>query len=285
MKRVIVTPVTQAKLAQLLCAYLADQKQAFDEWHLWINTEDAKELEGIASLASSCDWITCVAPEGSNPQAGRLNLWRFHAGCTEAGSAYLRLDEDIVWLHPAFVQTLFEFRESSPAFLVHANVVNNAFLARVHERLGLVPSAASVSAAAFAEAAHSRVLAGIEAGDTGDWTFARWRLWQGEAVPLDAVAWLGAEFQAFEGRVPMDYEAWLCGERPARIGKENVVCGRALCVKHGHAGEAVLDRYLALIVKTEPDVVTTPPAPPPQEPPPPPAAPRKRRASTRKTTV
>lgn len=330
MRRIVCTPATDVSKLQLLCAHLAAQRADFDEWHLWVNTSDPAELRAMDALAAAHPaWIRAKSPEGSYPPAGALNLFRFYAGCTDAGTAYLRLAEDVVWMAPSFVKTLFEYREARPqAFLVHANVVNNPFLSRLHERLGRVSSRAGRAETAagtqpFAEDVHRALLSSIAAGAAGDWTFAEWRLMDRERVTLDAFSWLGSEFEQFSGRVAMDEEPWLCTERPARIGRESLVCGRALCARVGAAGEElpedVMAGYLALLVKPEPpeeaapapvapapvaeveiaappaaaaaEGASSPPPPPPeaaaaaaQEAVPPPA-PRKKRPARRSTAV
>ena len=310
MGRIIVTGVTQAARAMRLKRFLESQKDSFDEWHLWINTSDPAQVPVVTE-----PWIKIVNP--GDGDGGSLS--RFMPGYCGSGTAYARLDENIAWMDPAFVKTLFEYREGSSHFLVHANVVNSSPLAHVHERLGCITSraAASFERPSFIiddqVAKTDKYIAVVVAsfkdsvaqGDTEAWTFGRWMLYH-ELVDLYAFAWLGSHFDVFGGRVAMEETPFLCRDYPRRYGMLSSVCGKALCIRCEEdivsppvaAEEPVVAPVVAPVAAEEPVVApvvaaeepvvapvvaaeesTTPPPPDAAASAPP--APRKRRATRR----
>lgn len=302
-RRIIVTGVTQASRAMRLKTFLESQKEHFDEWHMWINTRDATQVPAVTQ-----PWIKIINPGDADPAD---SLSRFMPGYCDTDTAYARLDENIAWMDPSFVKTLFEYREAAAShFLVHANVVNSSPLAHVHERLGCVSSKAGratfvmddpvAKSDDYSADVVSSFKDSVAHGSTEAWTFGRWMLYH-EHVDLHAFAWLGCHFDVFGGRVAMEETPFLCSDHPRRYGMPSSVCGKALCI---WSHEDIIARSEpeptpepAPTPEPEPEPAPTPepapasaefvettppPADPPADPPAgPPAAPRKRRATRR----
>lgn len=226
MKRVIVTPAGRRRYMELLAAHLKQQRSSFDEWHLWLNTNDPDDIAYCRSLDA-----VVVEPEGSNPAEGSRNIHRFFPGDScELGTLYLRLDDDVVWLEDGFVEAIFAAREQErDAFLMSANIVNNAICSHLHWRLGQVGRCGYAcmdevgwKTPSYAEHVHRRF---IDADDLENWKFPRWWL-GGERFSINAMAWRGGDFARFGGRVEADEEQWLterAGQGP------NMIYGRAMC--------------------------------------------------------
>lgn len=266
MRRVIVTPATDAACVERLHGLLGAHRADFDEWHLWLNTDDEAQRQALRRVAAASDgWVHAV---DAGPGSGRYGVPRFYslkapsptcASYTDASTTYARLDERLAWLCPGFVRALCEHQELNPAyFVVFANVVGDPYF--------------------HGPAPHASFAADVEGGRAGAWEVPPRALEDRPVVELRAAAWLGSSFEAFGGRVALDETAWLCRDYPFKLGKHTALCGHALCAL---VGEGEDDPY---------NQPATPP-PPPEEPaaaaavPEPPAAPRKRRYTRRTARV
>ena len=194
MKRIVVTPVTHASARLLgLAALLKAQRHSFDEWHLWTDGASG-DLADVLALDPAGEWVRVSTPTGAYRAAdGTLHTEPCFSLCTDSGTAYLQLSDQIGWVDDAFVATLFEFRESTryQHAVVHAAVGD--------ETAG--------DESAGDESAGDKVLV--------------------DPIPLHAFAWMGSEFVPFAGRVPLDAEEFLGRQWPERIGRPNAVCGAA----------------------------------------------------------
>ena len=271
MRRIIVTPAGRQRYLELLLRHLAAQRGSFDEWHLWRNTQVPEDIQYMQGLADKHDWIRVVTHPDSRPGDGNFNIHRFFQYAADPECVYLRLDDDIVWLEPGFVETMFAFRVANPQyFLTFGNIINNAVIAHVHERMGKVWSSqgrvsyqcmcpVGWNNGPFAQDLHDAFLAAIDAGTYGAWHFDLWKLYHYERVSINAVAWLGSEFEAFGGAVGADEEAWLTTTKPVDLQKMNAVCGNALCVHYAFHTQRphlettdVLARYDAVAPRNAP---------------------------------
>lgn len=266
MRRIVVTPSGRRRYMYLLARHLDAQKSTFDEWHLWLNTHDAKDIEYMHRLAASRDWIRVVTAPGSDPGEHNLNIHRFFGGYAEPGTSYVRLDDDVVYLQPGFLATLFAYREAHPEpFLVYANIINNAVVSHLHQRAGLVRTQLGQCGYAcmdplgwntprFAEDVHASFVDDVRDGKLREWHhFSVHPLTQYERVSINAISWLGERFSTFGGAVGRDEEQWLAVEAPRQFGAPNVILGNAVCAhfafhtQRAHMdGTGVLARYAAL---------------------------------------
>lgn len=257
MRRVVVTPATDVGLVARLYQCLLPHKADFDEWRVWVSTDDQQARDALVDFAAQHEWIVAI-DEGGGPGA-QTKMYRT---CRDVGTLYARLDERLSWLSPAFLSTLFGYlREYTVFFLVFPSVQGNPF---------------------------------FDTHPTG-------ALNDRPIVRMDAFAWHGSEFDAFQGRVPEDEATWLCRDRPFRLGKYTAVCGDAVCVLGDTptpaavveavqeasveaaveaAVEDAIDSVVIEQVFTPPSESTPAPIEDVSEPPPPP---RKRRPSTRRS--
>ena len=236
MRRVVVTLASDPGAIDLLEKHMAHQKDEFDEWHLWVNSADA------SVFIKKHDWMHVINHPQSTP--GPYNMYRFFSlrdptpTCSSYGDAatvYAFVGERVAWLCPTFFKELFESRlaDTSP-FAVFANCVGNSFFGYIHHRMGAVRGSLKpgygahddvASSDRFREECHRSFAEGLPRYE--GWTFGQWVLWDHEAVALDAFAWLGSEWG--QAGLPMELDSWLCTTYPFKIGKRNVVCGRAVC--------------------------------------------------------
>lgn len=262
--RIVVTPAGRGRYLDLLLAHLAAQKDAFDEWHLWVNTAVVKDIGWAERTAARHEWVKCVYLDDyphPPPDSRNIHLF-FPEDAVDPESAYLRLDDDVVYLEPGCVSRIFEYREAHPEpFLVYANTVNNAVCTWLHQHGGLVvPSGKRAGYAcvddvgwkdpAFAQEVHEAFLTD-RAPFKG---FGTWVLSDHERVSINAVSWLGRDFAEFDGLVGEHEEMWLSVEKPRALKRTCVILGDALCchfafhTQRAHLDASdVLDKYRALM--------------------------------------
>jgi hypothetical protein len=240
MSRVIVTPAGRAAYLRLLSRHLAAQTKSFDEWHVWLNTDVKSDLQFCSELAAAYPWVRLVPLDV--PFARNFTIHSFFKHCVNTTTTYLRLDDDVVWLEPDFIEKMFAFRERRREyFLVYGNIVNNAITSHIYQRCGVIDyrygncgydclDPVSWHAPQFAQHLHEQFLSSLAAGDVDRWRcFPEWQLYLYERVSINAVAFLGEELALFGGAVPPDEEPWLSSVYPAAARKMCIINGAALC--------------------------------------------------------
>jgi hypothetical protein len=249
---------------ELLHGHLAAQRDAFDEWFLLLNTADAADIAYCEALAAAHpDWISVKRAPNSRPEAGNANLPQFYDKfCTEPGTAYLKLDDDICYLSPSFVETIFAFREERPWYAaVFGNIVNNAALTWMHWKLGNFKSPRPLVYACGCPGGWSDPAVAIALHETflrtpraPSWAgFDRLELTDRERVSINAICWFG-EALAASGPCGADDEAWFCADFPRAEDTVNAVCGAAVCAHFAFYTQRaaldatdLLDRYALLV--------------------------------------
>lgn len=248
MRRIVVTPAGRRRYLEILAGHLSAQKTDFDEWHLWQNTCIAEDVHFIAELeAKYPDWVRVIRLPEAVTEISNMNIHKFFPlDAADPGCMYLRLDDDIVWLEPGFVKSMFDARSSdTDHFLVYANIVNNAVISHIQQRFGNITYGAPAGYEcmdpvgwgdpAFAEQVHRSFLRDLRSScDPGaalcTWKFPRWILHHYERVSINCVSWRGSDFADFGGRVGADEEQWLACDKPKQLGRCNVIYGGAVCV-------------------------------------------------------
>jgi len=266
-QRIIVTPAGRKPYIEILYQHLLLQREAFDKWHLWLNTVDSIDLEYMRNLATeNPDWI--VARELTVPHNGNMSIYSFFPGASRPGTTYLRLDDDIVYLEPGFIEGIMTFREANPQpFLVYGNIVNNAITSHIFQRNGCIGYNQGITSyqcmdkvgymsIGFAEMVHREFLSKVGTHSLEQWKYPQWRLFEYERVSINAIAWLGEEFAAFGGDVGLDEEYWLSVIKPRAMGRPNIIYGQKLCAHYAFFTQRpgldktdVLDMYRALSIK------------------------------------
>jgi hypothetical protein len=240
MRKVVITPSGRKAYLQLLFQHLASQKNDFDEWHLWLNTVHEPDLVFCRELSARHSWIKTI--DLTVPHANGSSIYSFYKNCLDTDTAYLRIDDDVVWLEPDFVAKMFDYRLRHPEFfLVFGNIVNNAVISHIYQRCGLVDSAhgkcmydclcgVGWASPDFALTLHTRFLRDIARGTIDRWRcFPEWRLYGYERVSINAISFLGSDIAKISGVVDPDEEPAMACHIPNNLGKICSINGNALC--------------------------------------------------------
>lgn len=274
-RRVVVTPAGRARYLGVLFEHLARQRERFDEWVLLVNTGVPSDIGMCERLAVRNDWIRTKYAD-IDPSRGCLyNIHKLlNEHCRDEDAVYLRLDDDVVYLAPDFVESMFDFRLANPAyFLTYGNIINNAVLSWVHQKLGNFAYSGQHSGYScmdavgwkdplFACAIHEAFLA--DPTDPKWSSFDRWVASEYERVSINAVCWFGKDLAACP--VGEDEEQWLSVDRPRVLSRPNAACGAAVCVHFAFHPQReyieretdLLERY-ARLAGCAPEEVSQPP--------------------------
>jgi hypothetical protein len=246
---VVVTPAGRRRYLSILFPYvLALHTQGLvDEYRIWVNTANAKDVDFIENLAATNDFVTTEhLPDGVECDSIR-SIYHFFKRCTDPNTVYVRFDDDIVMLdNTNTFEAFVRFRMDNPEpFLVYANILNNSVIAHIHKKAGTLSLAdfdlkydcmnsPAWTNPACAEALHSEVLTALT--DDGDGGLSRFRLPTNpvfsdyERVSINCISWLGEDFASFGGDVGQDEENWLSTVRAREIQRPNCMFGGYVCV-------------------------------------------------------
>lgn len=238
MKKIIVTPAGRRRYMEILFNNLIKRRSEFDEWNIWINTEDTKDISYIESLSISNDFIKCVYP--SVKVNGNKSIGSFFKNCINDDSIYLRLDDDIVYIDNGAISKIFKARESDENhFLIYGNIINNAVISQKHQQNGFfLHDFGEVSRDCldevgwnnplFAEHVHNVFLNKINEKKVGDMYLNDIVIEDFIRVSINAISWRGLDFLQFQGVVGDEEEQWLSSDKPRQINKPNKIIGDAV---------------------------------------------------------
>ena len=238
MKRIIITPGGVKRNLSILLKHLNHQKNSFDEWHLWVNTENPENIAYMNKLIKTFNWIKKIEIPGS------IDVERYYPLASDPNTAYLKIDDTIVYLDPTFVNTMFTARcEDTTHMLLYANIINNPIITHLHQRHGVFKYTELTTynrmdpvgwySSDFAQCLHATFLQSVKTGYIEKWkqSFTRWELFNNEMPEMNAIAWLG-------------------GLPGSSI---NSILGSAVCVQFGSIHQrtrlletGVLDEYINL---------------------------------------
>ena len=237
MKKIIVTPAGRKRYLEILFNHLKNVKNEFDEWILWMNTEDKNDIEYMLELERENNFIKTVPSKIGVRGSG--TIFHFFNDCTDINSVYIRLDDDIVYIKPDSLNKLFDFRIKNPEyFLVYGNIINNAILTHLHQQKGIFNNKTLFGYHCVdnngwnnpkaAELVHRTFFEKYKNNEIEDYVLFNWILKDYERCSINVISWLGSEFNKFNGIVDADEENWLSCIKPSQISKPNIIFGDSL---------------------------------------------------------
>jgi len=262
---VVVTPAGRRRYLELLIPQIIKLRPVVDEYRLWVNTVDNNDIEYMKSVEKEypdfikLEYLTI-------PHNGNFSICSFFKNCTDLKTIYVRFDDDIIFVDKIESFTKFiEFRINNPEyFLVYANILNNAVISHIHQRLGNFNLDKGITGYScmdnigwnnqeFAVNLHNTILK--EPVDLSKYYFNKWILYFFERVSINCLAWLGSTFAEFNGNVDRDEEQWLSVDYPKSVNKMNIIFGNFVVVHYAFYPQRelvdktdILNRYRNLII-------------------------------------
>jgi len=240
-----------------------------DEYRLWVNTNDVEDIEFMKCVeATYPDFIKLEYL--TVPYEGNGSIYSFFKNCQEDNTVYVRFDDDIVYLDDMDrFKEFLKFRIDHPEFfLVYGNILNNAIISHIHQRMMKLDINHGVSGymcsdfigwtnPIFAESIHRCVLSNIRDNENLEhFHMPNWLLFFYERCSINCISWLGSEFALFNAEVGPDEEQWLSCDKPASIKKMNCIFGRFCCVHYAFGPQRhyidstdILNQYRDIVAK------------------------------------
>jgi hypothetical protein len=238
MKIEIVTPAGRQRFLELLFLHLESQKADFDQWTLWLNTTNQSDIDFCKKLERENEWIKTVDLDVNCNGNGSISSFFKHA--KDPDTIYIRLDDDVVWTEQHFIKKLSKFRLENPEyFLVYGNIINNAIIDHIHQRIGALEyknlvityncgDSVGWGNSDFAEIKHKNFFQKLESNNLDAFKFDKWDLFFNERVSINCISWFGKDFEDI-GTVDYDEEQFLSSDYPNSKSKLNTIYGQALC--------------------------------------------------------
>lgn len=249
-KRTVITITHRLDSINILSKYLKSQRNSYDEWHVWANTEDETILKELSSL----DAKIITLPD-TKPIDGVHNLHHFYkVDSFEVDTDYLKLDDDVVWLEPNFIDQMFDHRDiyRDKYFLIFPNIINNAVLSNINMRLGNFPwhnmcwynilDPTGWGNPLFAEELHNMLIDHIKNNTYNELHFNKWVLDWRDQVSINSICWTGEDMAKVTPYMSGFDEYWINNYGPSITNKNSVVIGHPICAHYAfHIQKAHLD--------------------------------------------
>ncbi|GIH26081.1 hypothetical protein Aph01nite_43910 [Acrocarpospora phusangensis] len=273
------TPYGRRRVASILAAYMERDHRAgiIDEWWLYLNTDpdQADDLVYAHELAETYDWVRLVERPAGYPvlTPKQKNTGLFYLGCTDPDAVYVRLDDDIVYLHEAAIPNLVRAKLTLADSVLCAFpiIINNAVVSWHLQQQRRIPGPSkgwesvqlpycmdSVGWASgdFAVKLHEFVLGKIEAGAVEDlYMHHTVTLPDRQQFSVSCFATLGSDYTVLDppGYLGAEEEFWHSVHRPKQAGRSNIIVDTSVVAHwsfyHQHAeldASGLLDRYRKL---------------------------------------
>lgn len=274
------TPYGRVKTYSILIKYLQRdvERGLVDEVWAYMNTDETGQEADIAyahELAEQFPWFHLkYRPEGVD--LGNLPKQRYtglaYREMTDPNAVYLRLDDDVIYLHEAAVENLVRARLQMPApTAVFPVIFNNAICSHFLQHCGKVPrewgdvglycmDPNGWANGPFAVKLHELLLDHIERGTVEDlYLYQDFPIQPGTQFSVSCFASLGSMYAGLPQPgvlVPDEEESWHTIHRPLATSTPNILRGDAI-VSHWsfftqHAfldSTDLLDRYRDLADK------------------------------------
>lgn len=277
------TPYGRRRTVSILAKYMERDhgRGLVDQWLLYLNTDPAGQEDDLTyahELATTYDWVKLVKrPEGYRPlHPKQRQTGYFYLYCTDPEAVYLRLDDDIVYLHEDAVENLvttkLALRDS--VLCAFPIIINNAVVSWHLQHQRRIPSsgkgwqsvqyphcmdAVGWADGGFAVKLHELLLKKIEAGTVEDlYMHHTVTLAERQQFSVSCFATMGSDYTVLDppGHLGAEEEFWHSVHRPKQAGMANIIVDSAVVSHwsfyHQHKeldASGLLDRYRELAAK------------------------------------
>jgi hypothetical protein len=288
-KRVVAwTPYGRQETVAVLQSYLAREHERglVDEWWLCMNTDPGQEEDRRYAkyLSFYYPWVKLVnQPEGTERlHPKQRNTGYFYREMTDPDTVYVRLDDDIVYVHEDAVERLVNHRLEADSGVASFPVMwNNSIISWYAQAAGVIPPAGTETTLDFQmDTTYTwPQVGGPHCMDPVGWADGRFGVqlhrllleWLAEGTPdraflyqdfslpigmqfsVSTFASLGSMYAGLETPgvlVPGEEESWHTIHQPRKIGQPNVIVGNALVSHYTFFPQGpiiratdILDRY------------------------------------------
>jgi hypothetical protein len=276
-KRVVAwTPFGRETTVSLLVRYIEREvkRGIVDEYVIYMNVGDNQEGDRAYGyqLAEQHEWIRLIERPERHPGPIQRSTGYFYRYATDADTVYVRLDDDIVYLHEDAITNLVTKRLEMPhPVAVFGTTWNNAIVSYFAQAQGIIPpewgqctmycmDPVGWADGAFAVKIHELLLDHIEAGTVDQmYLYQDFPIRPGTQFSVSCFASLGSMYAGLLKPgvlVPDEEEHWHTVHQPTVIGHPNVLVGNAIISHFTFMPQRphvlatnILDRYRQLAEK------------------------------------
>ncbi|MCX7983646.1 MAG: hypothetical protein N3A63_01935 [Bacteroidetes bacterium] len=262
---VCVTPVGRRRYMRFLVPLVLTSD--ITRYEFWLNTTNRADILFFELLAKKFPKINLI-PHPNGRCEGNRTINDFYQRATEPHTIYVKLDDDIVWAEPHFLERLVQFRLTHPEFFfVTPLTINNALCTTVLQAFKKFEYPRFIHPWSEDSLVSRNTQFVI---DLHQWFLAKILLdgYQELHVPpipfglnrfsINTILWFGETFQKFGGSIDfIDDEIFLSIIKPAEYGMANCIVGDVLVAHYAFFGQRqaldrtnVLDRYREALLHT-----------------------------------
>jgi hypothetical protein len=254
---VIVCPAGRHRYLAVLMRHLFPLWGLVDHVDFWVNTAEPLDLAYLDTLEKQYGSFVrlvkippppTLTPRGKSKLGMSYHIGAFYPHAAEPGTVYVRLDDDICYIHPGAIQTLVEYRLAHPEpFLVYPTIVNNSLMSHLLQKAGAFGKEKGDCPyeilgrgrhdGRFAEFVHRKFIEAIKRRDIAKWQLPARRFSDYERVSVNCISWLGADMALCAHEVGELEEGYLSAERPRALNRPNALCGAAVVAHFAYGAQ------------------------------------------------
>lgn len=243
-KIIAFTPCGRKRYMDLLAAHVVREQALghIDKWVLFNNPYTVEDSTYAAQLAGRYDWIEVLNVGDETPTRSASQIASFYGGLKDENCIYVRLDDDLIYIHKGALVKLVRYRIAHPKpFLVYPTIINNtrtSFQLQKHgiipESWGLVEPILCAPTAwvnpSFVFNLHQKALDAIERDSLEEFTLPSEEFtdWETGNISINSFAIFGKDMA--ECNVGADEEGYLSKFRPQAVHRHNARCGDAFVI-------------------------------------------------------
>src|ERR1035437_3454219 len=256
-KIIAFTPCGRKRYMDLLAAHVVREHSLghIDKWVLFNNPYTIEDSTYAAQLAANYDWIEILNVGAVTSVRGAHQIASFYSSLTETDCIYVRLDDDLIYIHENAIVNLVNYRIAHPQpFLVYPTIINNTRTSYQLQKHGLIPESWGIvepilcavtawATPSFVLNLHQKAVAAIDGGTLAA-EFAlpneEFTDWETGNISINSFAIFGKDM--IECNVGADEEGYLSKFRPQALRRFNARCGDALVIHFAyHPQTAFMD--------------------------------------------
>jgi hypothetical protein len=270
LKVICATPAGRRRYMKALVPYIMTEPLV-DEYHLWVNTLDPKDIAFLEKLAEAYPKIKLIRlPEGMQPD-GNHTVGKFFEQCVDPDAVYVRFDDDVVFVEDDFMEGFLQYRLAHPEyFLTLPLTINNAISTCLLSQFRRIKSPVYIKADSydtfgwrnpeFARLMHETLLNTMEKGMLSHLKIPNREMGIGR-ISINCISFLGRDFARFGGVIDYtDDEEWLTVIKPIQEGRLLGLYGEKLVAHFAYFTQReymdttnVLERYCAVAAQRRPE--------------------------------
>lgn len=277
-KRVVVwTPYGRERTVSILAEYIKRDHEIgiVDEWWLCLNTDPDQigDLRYAYKLAKAHDFIkTKDRPNGYPRRTPKQrNTGYFIHYMQDVDTIYVRMDDDLVYVHPSAIENLVRHSIQADDTLCSFGLIwNNAIISWYAQQAQIIPTSfgevgspfcmdpVGWANGEFAVNIHRLLLDKIRDGHPEDvFLYQDYPLAPRQQFSVSYFAAKGSDYAAVNGILqPDEEESWHTVHHPVRAGKSNIIVGNSLVAHYTFYPQQkvvnatdILDQYREIATK------------------------------------